>query len=144
MPRNTGCRCTVPISEVAPTTMYASDIEAWAALNGVRLVEDYLGRQAISLEDAYKVRERQKVAEAEAQRNAEFRAAVYTAQQQREHVYDRAFATALAGTAARREDLIHAKAVAWNAVAEAERDLPREVRDQLGGVSQSFRTIQPV
>lgn len=144
MARTATCQCTVPISEMAPTTMYSSEIDAWASLNGVRIVEDYLGRQAISLEDAYKVRQRQKVAEAEAQRNAEVRAAAYTAQQERQRVYDAALSRALAGTPARRDDLLAARDAAWRAVSEAERDLPREVRDQLVGVSQSFHTIKPI
>jgi hypothetical protein len=58
----------VPLDELGLRTLDSGDREAWAHIAGVELREDYLGRAAISLADAYRVAEHRKAAEAEAHR----------------------------------------------------------------------------
>jgi hypothetical protein len=132
---------TVPIEEYGFTGMTTSDLEAWLGVCGVSMREDYLGRPAITLEDAYKLREVQLRAEAEARANAELRAAVYSAQQRRNDVYAQAVRDALRGGRSAPDDFPAARQAGWRAVDAAEKDLPREVRDRLGGVPASFVTI---
>ena len=130
---------TVPISEWQFLGGTTADLEAWLSVCGAQLREDYLGRPAVTLEDAYKIREVAKRAEAEAQREAEVRAAAYSAQQRREQLHAQAVRDALRGTLATPEDYARARESGWRAVEEAEADLPREVRDRLTGVPQAFQ-----
>jgi hypothetical protein len=129
---------TVPIEEYGFTGMTTSDLEAWLGVCCVSLRTDYLGRPAITLTDAYKLHEIQKRAEAEARASAELSAVVYSAQQRRADVYADALRDSLRGTLSEAEDLARARQAAQRAVEAAEKDLPREVRDRLGGVPQSI------
>ncbi|WP_347351736.1 hypothetical protein [Intrasporangium sp.] len=125
---------TVPVSEFGITGIRDSDVEAWATVNGVTLVRDYLGRLAVSLDDAYKAAERREEAEREAQQRAAVTAAVANAQNARKATYEAACAEALAGKLSTPKILEEARRAGWAAVRESERDLPAEVRDRLGGI----------
>jgi hypothetical protein len=134
---------TVPLEEFGPTCLTNADLEAWAGVCGVTVREDYLGRATVTLEDAYRLREIAKKAEAEAQREAEVRAAAYAAQIRRNEVHAQAMRDALRGTRSTPEDFARARRSAWRAVEEAEAELPREVRDRLGGVPAGVVQISP-
>jgi hypothetical protein len=132
------------VSEWQFTGMTSADVEAWCALYGVTLVEDYLGRAAVTLADAYKIRDVNAKAELGSQQQAQLRARIYTAQQARQETFDDAFARSVANKRVDRQALVAAQQAAWDAVAESEKDLPREVRDALGGVRQSYPTVRPI
>lgn len=125
---------TVPVVEFGVGGMSRADINAWAAINGVTLVEDYLGRLAVSLDDAYRVGEARQAAEREAEERAALTAAVANAQRDRQAVYEDGTAAFLAGKVSTPKLLDEARRAGWAAVREAERDLPAEVRDRLGPI----------
>lgn len=133
---------TVPVAEFGLTGLRTDDLEAWAQVNGVSIVTDYLGRQAVTLTDAYKVGERRASAEAAAQREAVVRSEAANAQRERERVFEAAMTDYTAGHRMTADEFAKARKHAWAAVREVERDLPREVRDRLGGVNNLFVAVK--
>lgn len=129
---------TVPVAEFGITGLTAEDVEAWARINGVSVVTDYLGRPAVTLADAYKVGERREMAEAAAARVAVVRSEAANAQRERERIFNDTMADYLANRRMTAQDVGKARKHAWAAVREAEKDLPREVRELLTGVPTGF------
>jgi hypothetical protein len=92
-----GCECTVTLLELgAPADREAA--EAWALLNDVTIVSDYLDRPSLSISDAYRVASSRRVAMAAAQAAVEdmydLRRRVEIADRERRELLEEAFAEA--------------------------------------------------
>jgi len=99
---------------------------------GIKIGEDWAGRPAVSQADARRyvgdVVSRQRAAEAEYLAGRALEAAIHNAQKDRDELYERSFIES------RRSGASQAVAVrvARGIVADAEKDLPRDVRKRLG------------
>lgn len=135
MARGSECRCTVPLAEYGFTWSNNVDREAWVKLNGVTIVDDYLGRPAVSLDDAYKLRARQIEAEKEAERQYQVRLATVAANKERQEIFNEAMRAETKGRGMPPEGAV---ARCLKVVAAHERTLPREVRVGLDALSVSM------
>ena len=138
---------TVPLAEFGLTYLYAADRDAWARTARVKIVEDYLGRPAVSLADAYKIRAAAQAAEAEAAKQTALRSTVHNAEQERDLLYDKVYSEAMARVTlvtpggydedtrvAQPANPGKARAEAIAAARKFEASLPREVRELMNAL----------